>query len=66
MAIDLSEETTRALKPKAHEIGQDLSRLSVDEIEERILVLEREIERLNEVRSGKEQTKLAADAFFRS
>jgi uncharacterized small protein (DUF1192 family) len=65
MAIDLSEET-RAVKAPAHEIGQDLSRLSVAELAERILILEREIERLKEAQSGKERTKLAADAFFRT
>jgi uncharacterized small protein (DUF1192 family) len=52
------------LKPQAHEIGQDLSRLSVVELEERIALLRREIERLGEARLAKEATKLAADAFF--
>lgn len=65
MAIDLSEEKPRA-KPLAHEVGQDLSRLSVAEIDERIDILRREIERLGEARVAKEATKLAADAFFRS
>ncbi|CAA9335164.1 MAG: hypothetical protein AVDCRST_MAG90-1691 [uncultured Microvirga sp.] len=65
MAIDLSEEKPPS-KPPAHEIGQDLSRLSVAELEERIAILQREIERLGEARAAKEATKLAADAFFRS
>lgn len=65
MAIDLVEEKPHPA-PSAHEVGQDLSRLSVDEIDERITILRREIERLSEARAGKEATKLAADAFFRT
>jgi len=65
MAIDLSEEKA-VPKPPVHEIGQDLSRLSVAELDERILILKAEIERLSEARAQKEATKLAADAFFRS
>ncbi len=64
MAIDLLEETLRP-KPLAHELGQDLSTLSLAELEERIAILQREIERLGEARAGKEASKLAADAFFR-
>lgn len=63
MAIELSEAATP--KPPVHEIGQDLSRLSVAEIDERIAVLQFEIERLREMRAGKEASRLAADAFFR-
>lgn len=52
-------------KPQRHEIGQDLSTLSVFELTERIGELEAEIERLKQARAAKEQSKNAADAFFR-
>ena len=47
-----------------HEIGQDLSLLSIDEIDERVGLLEREIARLKEARSGKQRSLDAASAFF--
>ena len=53
-------------KPKSvHEIGQDLSMLSLAEIDERITALKAEIERLNEIRARKDASRSAADAFFR-
>lgn len=53
-------------KPKAvHEIGQDLSMLSLAEIDQRIEVLKAEIERLAQARTGKAASRNAADAFFR-
>ena len=65
MAFDpLAEEQTR-LTPMGLEVGQDLSMLSIDEIEERIVVLEREIDRLKEARAQKEQSRAAASAFFK-
>ena len=54
------------LKPKrVHEIGQDLSLLSVGEIEERIGQLRREIARLEAELAAKGSTRLAAEALFR-
>ncbi|HEX2135020.1 MAG TPA: DUF1192 domain-containing protein [Microvirga sp.] len=65
MAFDpFAEEQTR-LTPTGHEMGQDLSMLSIDEIDERIALLEREIARLREVRSTKEESRAAASAFFK-
>ena len=65
MAFDpFAEEQTR-LKPLGHEVGQDLSLLSIDEIDERIGLLEREIARLKEARSNKERSRDAASAFFK-
>lgn len=53
-------------KPKSlHEIGQDLSMLSLAEIDERIAMLKAEIERLVEARARKDASRSAADAFFR-
>ncbi|WP_342358640.1 DUF1192 domain-containing protein [Terrarubrum flagellatum] len=55
-------------RPKStkHELGQDLSTLSVFELTERIGQLEAEIERIKQAREAKEKTKNAADSFFKS
>lgn len=52
-------------KPPSHEIGQNLDTLSVDELDERIALLEQEIERLKAARQSKQASKAAADAFFK-
>jgi uncharacterized small protein (DUF1192 family) len=57
------EEAPR--KKSVHEIGQDLSLLSVDELSERIGQLKEEIHRLEAERTAKDATRSAADALFR-
>jgi uncharacterized small protein (DUF1192 family) len=53
-------------KPKiAHEIGQDLSTLSVEELRERIALLRSEIARLEGELNTKSSTKAAAESLFR-
>jgi uncharacterized small protein (DUF1192 family) len=52
-------------KPKVHEIGQDISLLSVGELNERIAALRAEIERLEAELGSKSVTKSAAEALFR-
>ena len=52
-------------KVAVHEIGQDLSQLSIEEIGRRMDVLSVEIERLSLARAAKQASKNAADAFFR-
>jgi uncharacterized small protein (DUF1192 family) len=65
MAFDpFADEQVRP-RAAAHEIGQDLSLLSRDELDERVALLEREIERLKEARAAKEDSRAAASAFFR-
>jgi uncharacterized small protein (DUF1192 family) len=66
MAFDPFLEEKPRVTPAAHEVGQDLSTLSVSELDERIEILEREIERLREARSKKEASRNAASAFFKS
>jgi uncharacterized small protein (DUF1192 family) len=66
MAIDLSADETPRPKPQTHDIGQDLSTLSVADLDERIALLKREIERLREARTRKEASKTAASAFFKT
>jgi uncharacterized small protein (DUF1192 family) len=55
-----------ARKPVKHEIGQDLSALSVHELDERIQLLEAEIERLAAAKAKKTDSKTAAESFFKS
>ncbi|MFN3547937.1 MAG: DUF1192 domain-containing protein [Mesorhizobium sp.] len=59
----LEEEQPR--KPRLHEIGQDLSLLSVADLEERIGVLRAEIARIEAELKAKGSTKRAAEALFR-
>ncbi|AQS64525.1 hypothetical protein AGRHK599_LOCUS3669 [Rhizobium rhizogenes] len=56
----------RPQKPVAHEIGSDLSLLSVDELSNRIDLLQAEITRLEEERQRKSAGRLAAENLFRS
>ncbi|MBE1436875.1 uncharacterized small protein (DUF1192 family) [Agrobacterium vitis] len=53
------------MKKPEHEIGCDLSLLSVDELQKRITLLEQEIERLKMERDSKKRGKMAAEALFR-
>lgn len=57
------EETPRQ-KTTMHVVGQDLSPLSLEEIDARIAQLQDEIERLKQARAKKEAVKGAADALF--
>ena len=52
-------------KSRPHEIGQDLSLLSVDELSERIALMREEIARLEAERTAKSATKSAAESLFR-
>ncbi|HEY7990463.1 MAG TPA: DUF1192 domain-containing protein [Stellaceae bacterium] len=55
-------------KPKkkiAHEIGQDLSLLSVEELAARVQILHDEIARLEADKKRKQATRSAADQFFK-
>jgi uncharacterized small protein (DUF1192 family) len=55
----------RPARKITHELGQDLSRLSVDELAERVVMLKLEIERLEAARVQKDASRRAADAFFK-
>jgi uncharacterized small protein (DUF1192 family) len=52
-------------KKTTHEIGQDLSLLSIGELTERIGLLQEEIARLEAAKASKSATRTAADAFFK-
>jgi uncharacterized small protein (DUF1192 family) len=64
MALDPFADELRPTV-SGHEIGQDLSMLSIDELDERVEMLEREIARLKDARAKKESSLAAASAFFK-
>jgi uncharacterized small protein (DUF1192 family) len=59
------EEPAEPRKKVVHEIGQDLSQLSVFELKERVLALTEEIARIEQAVKRKESSKSAADNFFK-
>jgi uncharacterized small protein (DUF1192 family) len=63
MAIEDDDKPRRRV---SHEIGQDLSLLSVEELNERISLLTSEIERLQAAATKKRASKEAASSFFKS
>jgi uncharacterized small protein (DUF1192 family) len=62
-AIDPDELPKKKI---VHEMGQDLSLLSVAELSERIGLLKEEIGRLEAEMAKKRATKSAADTFFKT
>ncbi len=60
------EDDDRPKKKISHEIGQDLSLLSVEELTERIALMNSEIERLQAAMTWKRASKDAASSFFKS
>ena len=60
------EDDDKPRKKVTHEIGQDLSLLSVDELAERITLMQQEIERLQAAMVRKRASKDAASNFFKS
>jgi uncharacterized small protein (DUF1192 family) len=62
----VTEDDDKPRKKVSHEIGQDLSLLSVEELTERIALLTSEIERLQAMVTKKRASKEAAAGFFKS
>lgn len=65
MAVDPFGEELPRKKKTTHELGQDLSLLSVEELDERIAQLEAEISRLQESKASKLDSRKLADGFFK-
>ena len=61
-----TEDDDKPRKKISHEIGQDLSLLSVEELSGRIALLNAEIERLQQATTKKRASKDAANRFFKS
>ena len=60
------EEDDKPRKKITHEIGQDVSLLSVEELAERIALMTSEIERLQTAMTKKRASRDAANSFFKS
>ena len=60
------EDEDRPRKKVTHDIGQDLSLLSLEELTERIALLNSEIARLEEAAKKKRASRDAANSFFKS
>ena len=52
-------------KPRGHEVGMVLDAMSVEELEERIAMLQEEIARLRAAIEARNKTRNAADALFK-
>jgi uncharacterized small protein (DUF1192 family) len=63
--MPVSDEDDRPKKKLAHEIGQDLALLSIEELRERVALLKDEIARLEAAMAAKQVTRTSADAFFK-
>ena len=61
-----ADDEDRPRKKITHDIGQDLSLLSVGELAERIALLQGEIERLKAASAAKQASRNVADKFFKS
>jgi uncharacterized small protein (DUF1192 family) len=59
------DDDDRPKKKITHEIGQDLSLLSVEELAARVQLLQDEIKRLEADMTQKRATRSAADQFFK-
>jgi uncharacterized small protein (DUF1192 family) len=59
------DELQPVKKPKGYELGQDLSKLSVAELEALIGDLKTEIARVEEALGAKQSSKSAAEAAFK-
>jgi uncharacterized small protein (DUF1192 family) len=59
------DEDDRPKKKPVHEIGQDLSLLSVEELGDRISLLNDEVARLQAALERKRASRSAADQFFK-
>jgi uncharacterized small protein (DUF1192 family) len=59
------DDDDRPKKKVVHEIGQDLTLLSVDELSSRVALMQDEIKRLEADMAQKRAKRAAADTFFK-
>jgi uncharacterized small protein (DUF1192 family) len=62
--MGLMPDDDKPIRKAAHEIGQDLYSLSIEDFDERIALLKAEIARLEEARQKKSAQRAAADSIF--
>ena len=63
--MPVSVDDDRPKKKIVHEIGQELALLSIRELEERIVLLNEEIGRLQAAIASKQGSRSVADQFFK-
>ncbi|MGZ3320420.1 MAG: DUF1192 domain-containing protein [Xanthobacteraceae bacterium] len=63
--MPVSDDDDRPKKKIVHEIGQELALLSTRELEERIVLLNEEIGRLQAAIASKQGSRSVADQFFK-
>jgi uncharacterized small protein (DUF1192 family) len=61
----MSIEDLEPKKPKSHEVGTDLSKLSVGELADLIETLKAEIARVEQTLATKQSSKSAAESVFK-
>ena len=61
----MDEEERRPKRPPTHELGQDLSLLSIAELDERVALLRGEIMRLETAKAQKLAAQGTAESFFK-
>ena len=61
----MDEEERRPKRPPTHELGQDLSLLSIAELDERVALLRGEIMRLESAKAQKLAAQGTAESFFK-
>lgn len=62
----MRDDEERPTRPIAHEIGSDLSAVSLEELRGRVALLEAEIARIREEERRKRASREAAGAVFKS
>jgi len=63
--MPIIDEEERPKKKLAHEIGQELALLSVEELRDRISLLKEEITRLEAAMASKQASRSTADQYFK-
>ena len=63
--MPVSDDDDRPKKKIVHEIGQELALLSIRELEERIVLLNEEIGRLQAAIASTQGSRSVADQFFK-
>jgi len=61
----MTDDDHRPVRPLGPVLGEDLSLLSIEEIEERVDACRREIARLEQALAEKRASRAAADSVFR-
>ncbi len=60
------DDEERRPRPRTHVVGEDLAKLSIAELEERVGALTAEIDRIHIAIRGKQASHDAAQSFFKS